>query len=180
MLYLRFLLRGMDIGFIKLLFRTGCGTVGLKLGRTVSLLKNMGRRIHGICGIASSFHPHIVIPGIPDFPAKLPADCGGRRVGDFELGGRLFLRILKMELHLDLAVTVVSNQLPLDNLFGGDFCLGFFCLVSSLFRFLNGFSHNGIKPLFIGELQPGFTQKYHLPELPGYGYSSFLCILLLV
>ena len=35
----------MDIGFLQLLFRAGSGTIGLELGRTVSLLKNMGRRI---------------------------------------------------------------------------------------------------------------------------------------
>ena len=170
----------MEIGFLQLFFRTGSGTVGLELGAVVRLLKKMPGALGAVQSAAHSFHPHIVIPGIPDFPAKLPADCGGRRVGDLELGGRLFLGILKMEFHLDFAVTVVGNQLPLDNLFGGDFCLGFFCLASSLFRFLNGFAHYRVKPLFIGELQPGFTQKYHLPELPGYGYSSFLCILLLV
>ena len=170
----------MDIGFLQLLFRTGSRTVGLELGGMVCFLKQMGRRIHGICGIPSSFHTHIVILGFPDFPANLPADCGSGGVGDFELRGRLLFRILKMELHLDLAVTVVGNQLRLDNLFGGDFCLGFLCLVSSLLRFLDSFAHYRVEPLFIGELQPGFTQKYHLPELPGYGYSSFLCILLLV
>ena len=85
-----------------------------------------------------------------------------------------------MEFPLDFAVAVIGNQLRLDNLFGGDICLSLLCLVSSLFRFLSGFAHYRVKPLFSGEFQPGFTQKYHLPELPGYGYSSFLCILLLV
>ena len=180
MFHLRFLLQGVDVGFVQLLFRTGGGTVGLELGAVVRLLKKMPGALGAVYNGVRSFHPHIVIPGIPDFPAKLPADCGSGGVGDFELRGRLLFGILKMELHLDFAVAVIGNQLRLDNLFGGDFCLSLLCLVSSLFRFLNGFSHNGIKPLFIGELQPGFTQKYHLPELPGYGYSSFLCILLLV
>ena len=42
MFHLRFLLQGVDVGFLQLLFRTGSGTVGLELGRTVSLLKKMG------------------------------------------------------------------------------------------------------------------------------------------
>lgn len=180
MFHLRFLLQGMEIGFLQLLFRTSGGTVGLELGAVVGFLKQIGRRIHGICGIPSSFHTHIVILRISDFPADLPADSGGGGVGDFGLGGRLFLHILKMELYLDLAIAVVGHQFPLDNLFGGDFCLGFLCLVSRFFSFPNRFSHYRVKPLFIGKFQPGFTQKYHLPELPRYGCSSFFRILLLV
>ena len=113
----------MDVGFLQLLFCTGSSTVGLELDTVMYILEEMPSALGAVCDVIRSFHTHIVILGFPDFPANLPADCGGRRIGDFELGGRLFLDILKMELHFDFSVAVVGNQFRLDHLLCGDFCL---------------------------------------------------------
>ena len=113
---------------------------------------------HGLFGLVGTLYPYIVLLHLVDLPVDRPQrhTGGGIPRGMGQLGGRLFVQLLKLEVFGRFAGCRISHRFfRFDPLFG-NFGLCPVRLCRSLFGPANRFAKNRVRPFLGSKLKTRF------------------------